>query len=370
MSEYQYYEWQTIDRPLTAAEQREVNALSSHMDTVSSTQAIVTYSWGDFKHSPGEVLLQYFDAFLYDSNFGSRQLMFRLPKELVDMQALEAYYLEDWIEFEEHGPYCVLAVTGENDDGYEWVESEGILGQLAPLREQLLQGDYRMLYIMWLKAMEADRDADEDELGPPIPAGLKELDASLQNLIEFFDINPYLVAAAASASRQKAGTAPEINLEAAIAKLSRAEADRHLLQLARGEPGALLALKRRLMELSGRKASPGSRSTRTVAELVEQADQLERQALRKAREEAEKKRMQRFEALAQDEEAVWANVETLLNQKRGSAYDEATLLLVDLRDLARLKKQEALYRDRFTTIRTKYGKSAVLMQRFQRAGLV
>ena len=83
MSEYQYYEWQTIDRPLTASEQREVGGLSSHMDTVTSTQAIVTYSWGDFKHDPQKVLLKYFDAFLYDSNFGTRQLKFRLPKNLV-----------------------------------------------------------------------------------------------------------------------------------------------------------------------------------------------------------------------------------------------------------------------------------------------
>ena len=80
MSEYQYYEWQTIDRPLTASEQREVNALSSHMDTVTSTQALVTYSWGDFKHDPAQVLLKYFDAFLYDSNFGSRRYFQRGPR--------------------------------------------------------------------------------------------------------------------------------------------------------------------------------------------------------------------------------------------------------------------------------------------------
>ncbi len=42
MSEYQYYEWQTLERPLTAAEQKTVNGLSSHID-VTSTQAVVTY---------------------------------------------------------------------------------------------------------------------------------------------------------------------------------------------------------------------------------------------------------------------------------------------------------------------------------------
>jgi hypothetical protein len=36
MSEYQYYEFQTIDRPLTEAEQAEVEELSSHIDVTAS----------------------------------------------------------------------------------------------------------------------------------------------------------------------------------------------------------------------------------------------------------------------------------------------------------------------------------------------
>jgi hypothetical protein len=65
MSEYQYYEWQTIDRPLSSSEREAVSGLSSHMETATSTQAIVTYSWGDFKHDSRQVLLQYFDAHRY-----------------------------------------------------------------------------------------------------------------------------------------------------------------------------------------------------------------------------------------------------------------------------------------------------------------
>ncbi len=43
MSEYQYYEWQTLDRLLTPEEQAAVNKLSSHID-VTSTRAVVSYS--------------------------------------------------------------------------------------------------------------------------------------------------------------------------------------------------------------------------------------------------------------------------------------------------------------------------------------
>ena len=55
MSEYQYYEWQTIDRALTAAEQAAVGKLSSHID-VTSTRAWVEYHWSGFKHDPKQVL--------------------------------------------------------------------------------------------------------------------------------------------------------------------------------------------------------------------------------------------------------------------------------------------------------------------------
>jgi hypothetical protein len=41
MSEYQYHEWQTVDRVLTAEEQAEVDSLSSHIE-VSSSRAAVT----------------------------------------------------------------------------------------------------------------------------------------------------------------------------------------------------------------------------------------------------------------------------------------------------------------------------------------
>ena len=54
MGEYQYYERQTMDRPLTGKEQAEVKKLSSHI-AVSSTGAWVEYNCDSFKHSAREV---------------------------------------------------------------------------------------------------------------------------------------------------------------------------------------------------------------------------------------------------------------------------------------------------------------------------
>jgi hypothetical protein len=370
MSEYQYYEWQTIDRPLTAREQEDVNRLSSHMDTVTSTQAVVTYSWGDFKHDPKQVLLKYFDAFLYDSNFGVRELMFRLPKRLVDSDLFEPYLIEDRIILEEHGTWFILHIEINDDaDYFEWIESENILGQLTPLREQLIQGDTRMLYLAWLKVVSMEDEEWEDEPEPPVPAGLKKLNASLQAFAEFFEIDPHLISAAAESSKS-AESSPEVDLASAIAKLSRKESDAFLLQIAEGEPGAVLSLKKKLTELSGQKSPARSQSTRTVGHLFTRTDEITEAAKRKARADAERRRIRRLEELAGNEDVNWQYVEKLLQQKRGSTYDEATKLLVELRDMSVYKQMENKFRERFTMIREKYGKSTALIERFRQAGLM
>lgn len=94
MSEYQYYEFQTIDRPLTAQEREAIQKLSSRV-RLTSTQAIFVYNYGDFRGNPEEIVTQYFDAMLYVTNWGSWQLIFRFPKAIVNLDWLQIYSLPE-----------------------------------------------------------------------------------------------------------------------------------------------------------------------------------------------------------------------------------------------------------------------------------
>lgn len=87
MSEYQYYESQAIDRPLTEAEQAAVSRLSSRVD-LSAHRAVFTYSYGDFRGDPVELLAKCFDAMLYLASWGSHWLYFRLPRKIVTREML------------------------------------------------------------------------------------------------------------------------------------------------------------------------------------------------------------------------------------------------------------------------------------------
>jgi hypothetical protein len=212
MSEYQYHEWQSVDRVLTPEEQAAVNDLSSHIE-VSSSRAVGTYHWSDFRHDPKQVLLQYFDAYFHLVNWGSLRLMLRFPKGLLDEADIEPYCIDEYISFETIGKYQMLDLDFNPEDGGGWMESEAGLSHFIRLRADLLEGDYRLLYLAWLKAMTIDgspyadeeyEDDDSDSLAydrePAVPPGLKKLSPSLQNFVQVFEIDPFLVQAAAEAS--------------------------------------------------------------------------------------------------------------------------------------------------------------------------
>ena len=51
MSEYQYYEFLAVDRPLDDDEQAEVRSLSTRA-RITATSFVNEYHWGDFKGDP------------------------------------------------------------------------------------------------------------------------------------------------------------------------------------------------------------------------------------------------------------------------------------------------------------------------------
>ena len=64
MSEFQFYEFQTIDRPLTKPEQAEISKLSRR-DALTPTSAVFTYQFGDFP-ARVETLIQKYNARGYE----------------------------------------------------------------------------------------------------------------------------------------------------------------------------------------------------------------------------------------------------------------------------------------------------------------
>src|SRR5262245_19848933 len=142
MSEYQYYEFRTVDRPLTRAEMGELRKLSSRAE-ISATRFANEYNYGDFRGDEDAVLARYFDVFLYVANWGTHRIAFRLPLGLIDADAFRPYCAEDSVVLTVKQPYAILDITYSEEGGWGWEEGEDYLDDLVPIREELLAGDLR-----------------------------------------------------------------------------------------------------------------------------------------------------------------------------------------------------------------------------------
>lgn len=195
MNDFQFYEFQALDKSLTADQQISLSYLSQN-PLINEQQAIFTYSYGDLPRQPEDLVARLFDAMLYLSTWGSKQLLFRFAHSAVNVAVIEPYLVAHRIKLEQDGLYFVLSLNLGEDDTVEWIDGEGELSRLTPLRRDLMAGDTRMLYLAWLKMVEL-REITSNTVEPCIPTGLDTLTAPLRHFINLFEIDSALLAAAA-----------------------------------------------------------------------------------------------------------------------------------------------------------------------------
>jgi len=170
MSEYQYYEFQAIDRPLTEKEMGELRSYSTRA-RITSTSFVNDYSWGNFKGNEDAWMEKYFDAFLYLANWGTHVFKLRLPARLLDAKTARLYCVgERAAAREKNGKVILTFLSEEEEKGGDWVEGEGQLSSLISVRAELARGDLRGLYLDWLLCAQSGDLGDED-IEPPACSG-------------------------------------------------------------------------------------------------------------------------------------------------------------------------------------------------------
>ncbi len=147
MSEYQYYEFCSISKPLTKAARDEMASLSSRAN-VGTHNASYMYNYGDFRGNSNKLLLKHFDVFFYISNFGTIRLTFKYNIAQIDMNEIERHCLEGVIDCEQHGQDILLDINIQNEDGFGWTEGEGLLPDLLPLYAEIKDKNYQFLRIV------------------------------------------------------------------------------------------------------------------------------------------------------------------------------------------------------------------------------
>ncbi|BCB86072.1 hypothetical protein [Phytohabitans suffuscus] len=377
MSEYQYYEFIAVDRPLTETQQGELRALSTRA-RITPSSFVNDYQWGDLKGDPRTWMERYFDAFLYLANWGTHRIALRLPLGVLDAKTAADYCTGDSAHSWVTRTHVILDLSTQDEGGDEWWDDQDRLASIVPVRAELASGDRRLLYLAWLLCVQG-RELDDEEPEPPIPPGLGDLSGPLRALGDFLRLDPDLLAAAAEASPPLKPDAPSAAaLGRWVRQLPEGDKDAALLRLLRGEEVQVRA------ELLRRFSGPATQHTgsgRTAGELLTAAEArwAERQRIASERQAAERRRQEqlaaaarqkRLDELAGRQAQAWQRVAAMIETKKPKEYDAAIVLLKDLRALAERDGDTATFNRQIWQLRQQHIRKPSLIDRLDRAALV
>ncbi|WP_051161840.1 hypothetical protein [Nocardia brevicatena] len=277
MSEYRYYEFVAVDRPLDDRQRAEVRALSSRA-RLTDTAFVDEYEEGDFPGDPVRMVERYYDAHVYLTNEGTRRFVLRLPKHVLAVDTVEEYCLDGHMAAWTSGGNLVLELTSEDEEDEEDREPQGWLPAILGIRAELAAGDLRPLYLAWLAGYGTwERDewafdrAHDDEPEPSVPPGLNELTTPQRELADFLRLDEDLLHVAASASPPLASAADDPHaLVSWIAGLPVEEKDRLLVRVA-GDEAAVVRMELLHRFRGGSVDRPIEAKVRTVADLLDGA---------------------------------------------------------------------------------------------------
>jgi hypothetical protein len=380
MSEYQYYEFLAIDRPLTADEMEELRALSTRA-TITPVSFTNEYNWGDFKGDPDKLMQRYFDAHVYVANWMTAIFMVRLPREALNRETAKAAavpYLLDIKPTKAHWIITWSLEESENYDRFGMEDGRGWMARLAPVRDELLHGDLRSLYIGWLAAVAGEM-MDDDETEPLCVSGLGNLTASQQALAEFLEVDPDLLAGAGIGSPA-----------AQEAEVSRREMEKWIDALPRDEVNPIL---KQLLEGKGQQAERSIRNRfaswrrrlqtgdteaprRTVGELRQNAEKARLIRLEKPKRDRKQREIGRREKrkaylknLSSDFPKAWASVKEPVERGSGRGYDEACRMLVDIAEAYDLFATKKKFQQELKKFMAGHLRRKALIQRLVKAGI-
>ncbi len=380
MSEYQYYEFLAIDRPLSENEMAELRLLSTRA-TITPVSFTNEYNWGEFKGDPNKLMEHYFDAHVYVANWMTAIFMVRLPIEALNKEMVKAIsipYVLDLKAVKNHWIITWGLDESENYERFGMEDGSGWMMRMAPVRDELLRGDLRSLYIGWLAAVSRGM-IDDDEMEALSVCGLGNLTPAQLALAEFLEVNPDLLAGAGMGS-------PVDHSEV----FSKEDMDRWIEGLSQNEIKALI---RQMLEGKGHQAERIIRNRFAAAQraLRNDNDNPPRRTVKKLRDNAEKARQIRMEKerldrklleirlrkereaylknLSEDFPKAWKSAAETVKRGSGLAYDETCQILVDICEAYELFKHKKQFQRELKKFMTSNMRRKALIKRMLAAGI-
>ena len=378
MSEYQYFEFAAIDRPLTDGEMAAQRAVSTRA-VITPSGFVNHYEWVGLKADPLDWMRRYFDAFVYLADWAHCRFALRLPRDMFGKAELKPFGVKQGLTIDASEDHWILDWSFEGSDNYDRFaedDGRGWMGRLVPLRDELIRGDQRSLYLGWL-AGAAKGEVPETTLEPTLPAGLSQLSAAQNALAAFLEIDADIIAAAAIGSAD-ASDRPE-SVDAWLQSLSPDELRSMLKSIVRADrpnPQREVASRYRAWHRQHAPQTAPAARRRSVAELrslaVPAGEERRRRDALAREQQAAARRTQRdaqLRLLMSDVDKRWLALHQQAERGSASAYEQAVRALSDLAEAYAIVSDRKTFDRELRRFLVRHAKRGALLRRLTEAGL-
>lgn len=369
MSEYQYYRFVSLDNPLSSAQQNKLREISSRA-SISANAFQVYYNYSDLNADPDKLMKDYFDIGFYYANWGDVTIWLKLPPSTLPKEFLiidDGYTAVAWSTKK----YQLLRLSLEGDEDYRDDEdAEAFFIYLHTLRDELINGDYRLLYLCWLNQL--DQESKPSEL-PRIGFDFNQLTEGQQAFADLFSLSQVSIKALekllSETKSHKLTTSGRFSAKQQLEQLSTEDKDRLLYalfeqgQLSRHQALAMLNQTQVKKEwcywLSADDLTPYCRQIK---------DEMRQQYLAVEAKRKEEERLRRewhLTAVFEAQDRYWQAVVVGAEKRNASGYSEAERILQDLYEAYQLKGVLADFVPHFQDFISAYSRRSALMKRLE-----
>ncbi len=255
------------------------------------------------------------------------------------------------------GGILSLRPCHEAGDLEEIWEARKYLDAAIQVRERLMSGDLRALYLLWLCAADDDYNDPAEMMEPPVPHGISGIATHGSAVLSYFGLDPLLLVAAG----QDVEAAPtDVSTDQTFARwvkaLSNQRAKDLLLQLLIGDTVNVKAgVLGEIRDARPADIWPTTDKQRSLAQLLRQSATLRsaehakqaRKAQAQAKREAtkaERQHAKRMKEMVKDPNKWLRDAEQLVDARGVHNYKVAAEILYDLREAVGGKEGDKITR--------------------------
>ncbi|MCV6612216.1 MAG: hypothetical protein OIF55_15695 [Amphritea sp.] len=365
MSEYQYYRFECSDGFLNSKQRDALREISSRAE-ITATSFQVFYHYSDLKADPEDVMLNHFDTGFYYANRGSIDTYIKLPAGTIP-DALLGFETHGFYVYQTQEWQLLTFSIEEYCEYFDDEDAEGFAQHLTGLRNDLIRGDWRLLYLMWLRGSEADNELD---VIPLIEFDFYHLSDALRAFAALYDISPtWIKALALTLSAEPHHKVKQTPLQPEDWLNSLTETDKNNLLITLFEQGQLT--RHQALAMTTEKSADKEEDYRywltpsTLEPYIHQAhiqwqqEQAAALATQQAIEAAEKEKA--LIDMYNQREHGWHEAQAHADRTCASGYDQASRFLHQLFDAYQLKGDTHTFEQRFKQfIATNHKRKALL----------